>query len=399
LAAAAIVVAASVIPAQEPDAPPPARPRPRPERTADEYQKLAAELRTAYAKPPAEWPKPTLDPGVKHAELGLLPAVPYPADNPFSEAKANLGKTLFFDPRLSGSAQIACASCHDPDLGWADGRTVSFGHGRKVLKRNAPSLLNVGLQTALFWDGRATSLEDQAVAVLHNPDEMRAADAEIVTRLRGSRGYRDLFRAAFGSDEITIEKIAKSIATFERGIKGGRSKFDAFLQGRTDRLSDAEVRGLHLFRTDARCLNCHSGPNFTDDQLHEVGLSYYGRQYEDLGRHNITRDPNDVGRFKTPSLRNVGRTAPYMHNGLFDLTGVLNMYNAGNPTPRPTAAQKGDPKFPQKSPLLKPLHLNKHDLQDLEAFLQALTEPRLRVRPPELPPLSDTDAPTKGANE
>ena len=372
------------------DAPKSARPTPRPTKSAAEYAALAKQLRAAYAKPAADWPKPTTDPGVAFVELGLLPAVTYPKDNPHSAAKEALGKALFFDARLSGSKQIACASCHDPDLGWADGRTTSFGHGRTLLKRNAPPVQNAGLGTAFFWDGRAASLEQQAHAVLLNPDEMRGGKDDIVETLAKSKGYVALFDKAFGTPEVTWDRVAQAVATFERGVRGGNSRFDAFLRGKSDALSDAEVRGLHLFRTDARCANCHMGPTLSDNKFHDLGLSYYGRKFEDLGRYLVTKQAEDVGRFKTPGLRNVGKTGPYMHNGLFELDNVLVLYNAGMPTLRKPADLPADaPPFPTKDPLLKVLSLNKDDLADLKAFLLALDEPRRIVRPPELPALGD----------
>jgi cytochrome c peroxidase len=354
----------------------------RPELTAEKYAALAADLRPRYAKPPKEWPTPTLDAGVEHRELGPLPAVTHPKDNPYSKDKADLGKALFFDGRLSGTGQAACASCHDPDLAWADGRTTSFGHDRKQLKRNAPSVLNAAFFPSLFWDGRAATLEDQAKAVLANKDEMRADEKTLVARLEQRAGYPELFAKAFGDKAVTLDRTAQAIACFERTLVGGKSRFDAFLSGKAESLTDSEVRGLHLFRTDARCLNCHNGPTFSDGKFHEVGLSYYGRELEDLGRFRATKAAKDVGAFRTPSLRNVGRTAPYMHNGLFELVGVLRMYTAGMPTVRRKADQKDDPNFPAKSPLLKSLGLNKQDLADLEAFLHALDEPIRRVRPP-----------------
>lgn len=373
-----VVAAGGVALAQE------AAPRlpPRPEPTAAQAAARAAELRAAYTKPPAGWPRPALDPGVEHRELGLLPDAPHPADNPFSKDRAELGKALFFDPRLSGSGQLACASCHDPDLAWADGRTTSFGHGRAPLKRNAPPVANSAFLPALFWDGRAATLEDQVRAVLANPDEMRADDKDITARLAAAPGYAELFEKAFGDRAVTPDRVAKAVACFERTLVGGRSRFDAFLKGRADALTDAEVRGLHLFRTDARCLNCHNGPTLSDGRFHNVGLSYYGRELEDLGRYRVTKKAEDVGAFRTPPLRDVGRTGPYMHNGLFELDGVLRMYSAGMPTLRPAERFKADPLFPTKSALLKPLGLNKLDLADLEAFLRSLDEPPRRVRPP-----------------
>jgi cytochrome c peroxidase len=365
--------------------PPGQRKPPRPEKAAAEYAAQAADLRAAYSKPPAEWPKPTLDPGVEHRELGPLPAVTHPADNPHSKAKADLGKALFFDPRLSGGGQLACASCHDPDLGWADGRSASFGHARTPLRRNAPSVLNSGFHPALYWDGRAKSLEDQARQVLGNPNEMRFEEAAAVKALKAAPGYPDAFAAAFGDPVVTGDRVVQALACFERTVVGGRSRFDAFLKGKADALSDGEVRGLHLFRTDARCLNCHSGPALSDGKFHDIGLSQYGRPGADLGRHAVTKDPKDVGAFRTPMLRNVGKTAPYMHNGAFDLAEVLRLYNSGMPVPRRTEKFKDDLLFPaNKSKLVQPLGLNATDLADLEAFLRTLDEPHRLVRPPKL---------------
>ena len=382
-----VLLAAGVASAQDPPDLPKRLP-PRPELTPEQYRAKAAELRAAYAKPPKEWPKPTLDATAGHRELGLLPEVVHPTDNPYSKDKAELGKALFFDARLSGTGQMACASCHDPDLGWADGRTTSFGHARQPLRRNAPSALNAGLAPVFFWDGRAATLEDQAKAVLANPNEMRADEKGVVERVAAAKGYPELFEKVFGDKAVTGDRVSKAIACFERTLVGGRSRCDAFLKGRDDVLSDAQVRGLHLFRTDARCLHCHNGPTLSDGKFHDIGLSYYGRPFEDLGRYAVTKDAADVGKFKTPSLRNVGRTGPYMHNGLFELPGVLNAYNAGMPTLRRGDKHRDDPKFPTKSPFLKPLGLNKTDLADLEAFLRALDEPPRRVRPPaiSLPP-------------
>ena len=360
---------------------------PRPESSDEEYDRQADSLRAAYAKPPAEWPAPRLDEGVAHRELGPLPPPEFPKDNPYSKEKADLGLHLFFDPRLSGSGQIACASCHDPDLGWADGRTVSFGHGRSPTKRNAPSVFMAAYGKSFFWDGRAASLEAQVLGPITSDGEMRGDPKEIEARLAKVPGYREWAAAAFGSEEVTMDRVAAALATFQRSVAriGGKSLFDRFLAGEADVLPDAAVRGLHLFRTDGRCMNCHNGPLLTDEQYHDVGLSYYGRALEDLGRYQVTRDAKDVGKFKTPTLRNVARTGPYMHNGLFQLEGVLNMYNAGMPTLRPKKGQVDDRRFPTKSPLLHPLGLNRQDLSDLKAFLESLTDRRVRLRPKVLP--------------
>lgn len=359
---------------------------PRAALTDPEYAKLAADLRRVYAGPVAGWPAPNIDPDVTHVELGPVPAPIFPAHNPHSKDKEELGRLLFFDPRLSGSGQIACASCHDPDLAWADGRTTSFGHARTALKRNAPTILNIGHSPTLFWDGRAASLEQQATEVVLNHEEMRGDPATVEGRLARVPEYRRLFKAAFGEENPSLPRAAQAIATFERTVVSRANKFDQFLRGKPDALSDAAVRGLHLFRTDARCVNCHQGPLFTDGRFHNENLTYYARKYEDLGRHRVTGKAEDVGRFKTPTLRNIARTGPYMHNGLFPhLEGVLRMYNAGMGYIRPKPGQEDDPLLPEKSPHLRPLGLNDHDLADLRAFLDALTEAPLRVRP-DLPP-------------
>jgi cytochrome c peroxidase len=322
-------------------------------------------------------------------ELGLLPSAEYPKDNPYSKEKEALGKALFFDPRLSGSGQIACASCHDPDLAWADGRTTPFGHDRTPLHRNAPSILFSAYAKPLFWDGRASDLEDQFHSPVVAHDEMSGDFEVIEKRLDALPDYRRMFKDAFGTDTISTDDAARAVATFERSISqfAGRSAFDHFLNGKTDALSDSAIRGLDIFRTTGRCMNCHNGPAFSDNQFHDLGLSYYGRKLQDLGRYDITKDPKDVGRFRTPTLRDIGRTRPYMHNGLFDLDGIINMYNAGMATLIPrTDAQKNDPLFPRhKDPLLHPLGLNAQDHADLKAFLESLNEPPLRIRPPQLP--------------
>lgn len=367
---------------------------PRKQLSDEEYKKLAAELRAIYSRPASEWPAPHIDDEIEpyYREIGLLPLVTFPTHNPYSDAKAELGKKLFFDPRLSGSGQISCASCHDPDLAFADGRTVSFGHERKELKRNAPSVLNTAFNETFFWDGRADSLEQQAMDVINNVDEMHSNEQLVKEKLGRIPDYTNEFAQVFGSPEITLARVGMAIATFERTVTSRGNDFDSFLRGDTNALSDEAIRGLHLFRTDARCVNCHNGPNFTDNKFHNEGLTYYGRKLEDLGRYAVTKNPADVGKFKTPSLRNIARTAPYMHNGLFDLDGVLNMYNAGMATVRPKPEQKDDPLFPVKSSHLRPLGLNKQDLADLKAFLESLTETRLRMRPPQLPPASATDS-------
>ncbi|MEN0109608.1 MAG: cytochrome c peroxidase [Planctomycetota bacterium] len=359
---------------------------PRPERTASERAAYLAEVREWYERPPSEWPGPTVDDGVEHRELGPLSPVDHPESNPYTPTKKRLGKMLFFDPRISGSGQLACASCHDSDLGWADGRTVSFGHNRRMLGRNAPSIRNSGHRRLMFWDGRAGSIEQQARDVLANADEMHSGDALFIERLEAIPEYRERFEEVFGDSAPTVERVADALACFQRTIVSSNTPFDRFARGRHDAISDEAISGLHLFRTDARCVNCHNGPLLSDDRFHNIGLTFYGRRFEDLGRYAVTGEPGDVGKFRTPSLRDVLHTGPYMHNGLFDLNEALVLYNAGMPNERPKRGGGPDPLFPAKSPLIKPLGLNGADLDDLRAFLATLSEPHVRVAPPRLPP-------------
>ena len=362
---------------------------PRPERSDLERAAAVRRLREVYRGDATGWPAPTVDPGVAWREIGLLPEVVHPEANPHSAAKASLGRTLFFDTRLSASGQMACVSCHDPGLGWADGKAVSQPH-IKSRSRNTPTIRNAAFQPALFWDGRSTTLEAQVEEALTNPAEMAADRGQVVRMLQRSPGYRKLFDAAFRGRTISFTEVVEAVACFERTIVGGRSRFDAFLRGAGE-LTDAELLGLDLFRREARCMNCHHGPAFSDGRFHDLGLSFYGRSNEDLGRHAVTGLPADAGRFRTPTLRDVTRTSPLMHTGMFELAGVLNMYNAGMVTLKRQPFQKDDPLFPVKSPHLGPLGLNRQDLADLATFLGTLEEPRHRERPPSLPEIDDAE--------
>ena len=336
----------------------------------------------------SQWEKPELDEEViaDFQDIGVLPKMIFPENNPYSEAKKELGKMLFFDPRLSKSKQISCASCHDPELAWGDGRTISYGHNRQTGKRNSPSLLNIGYHSVFFWDGRAASLENQALGPITDPVEMAATETISIKNIKKIKGYKPYFREAFGDEKITIERILKAIATYERTITSKKSKFDSFIEGKSDIFTDEEVIGLHLFRTKARCVNCHNTPLFSNQRFQNVGLSYYGRTFEDLGKYNITHKKEDVGKFKTPSLREIGRTAPYMHNGLMpNLEGIIEMYNAGMPRVKPKENQKNDSLFPVTDPLLKKLNLTKKEQNALKAFLLTLSSSPRREILPKLP--------------
>jgi cytochrome c peroxidase len=344
------------------------------------------ELKTRYGSGDfTQWPAPQLDSSVQDfQEIGSLPPLNLAQDDSIYKAKRLLGKLLFYDPRLSGSKQIACASCHDPDLGWADGKRVAHGHNRATGERNTMSILNIAYVSSFFWDGRAETLAEQAREAMENPIEMNQHMQVSVKSVREIPGYVPYFKQAFGESEISSEKLLEALAVFEKSIVSRKSRFDRFIAGDTTQLSNDEVQGLHLFRTKARCINCHHSPLFSDGQFHDLGLSYYGRKYEDLGRYQVTKKAEDVGKFRTPSLRELAHTAPYMHNGLFPhLEGIINMYNAGMVSLKPNEAQQKDSLFPVKSELLKPLNLNTKEQEQLEAFLLSLSSTIYREPAPE----------------
>ncbi len=332
-----------------------------------------------YRQPVEKWPPFIVDEGVRATEIGNLPALP---EVPWhTQARQELGHLLFFDPRLSESGQIACASCHDPELGWADGRRVPFGHDRTAGRRNAMTLLNTAYFSHWSWNGRANSLIEQVLLAIRSPIEMNADPLQVIKRLTQIPAYRQGFEQAFGSPEITPEELGQALASFVRTIVSSPSRFDRFVRGDLKRLTDREIEGLHLFRTRARCMNCHHGPLFSDRLFHHTGLSYYGRRFEDLGRYEVTGKQTDRGRFRTPSLRELQHTGPWMHNGLFiNMRGILNMYNHGI-----TARQRPRPGAPPLSPLIQPLNLEREQIAALEAFLMSLSRRPHIMRPPKLP--------------
>ena len=341
--------------------------------TSADYTHCIANL---YRQPVAQWPAPTVDADVKWQEMAALPAhAPAPPDNPFTDAKAELGKKLFNDPKLSRSGQIACASCHEADMAFADVRRVSFGHDRQSGRRNAPSLVMSAYSQTLFWDGRGAGLEQQAMHPIIDPVEMAFDIPQLLQRLNSDAAYSAQFAQVFGPGPITQQNTAKALATFQRTLVTAtrNTGFEQLLRGRPQRMNDEQLYGLHMFRTNAGCMNCHFGPALSDEQFHNVGLSYYGRKYEDLGRYEVTGKPADVGAFRTPSLRLVSKTAPWMHNGLFvNMQGTLAFYNMGMPRPRPTAQQVNDPLFPSTSERLKALNMDKDELRALRSFLDTL---------------------------
>jgi cytochrome c peroxidase len=322
-------------------------------------------VQTVYRGPRQGWPAPTVDTGVAWQELGPRPALP--AQPP---ALVALGQRLFMDPRLSRERDISCASCHAPHLGFADGRKLALGHLGQAGTRHTPHLMGVATVPQLMWDGRAADLETQALLPIANPLEMAMDLPALQQRLATETDYPQQFQQAFGSREISLARLGQALAAFQRSIEAPHSRFDDFMAGQTQALNERELHGLHLFRTKARCMNCHSGPQLTQHGFHQIGVSFLGRRQQDLGRHAITQNNADLGAMRTPSLRGVARTAPYFHQGAAaTLRAALEVYNGGGN--RPPANAQGLQATPP-SPLIQTLRLNARELQDLEAFLRTL---------------------------
>lgn len=294
-----------------------------------------------------------------------LDDIEYPDDEPHSEAEIQLGKTLFYDTRLSSNQLQSCATCHNPDLGFGDGVATSLGTMGKQVDRNAQPLYNLAWNVTFFWDGRASSLEEQAIGPIEAPGEMNLPLDEAVNRLSAVKYYRDAFAQIYGSDDITPELIGRAIAAYERTLNSIDSPFDRYIAGDKNAMSPAAIRGLALFEGKGNCTDCHDGPNFTDNSFHNIGVNT-----KDLGRGAVIQDPTLNKAFKTPGLRNVTLTAPYMHNGSeATLMDVIEFYNRG-----------GDIKE-GISNLIVPLNLTEQEKADLLAFLGALTDPLDEERP------------------
>jgi len=283
--------------------------------------------------------------------------------------KVSLGKTLFFDPRLSGSNWISCATCHNPSLGWSDGLKTGIGQGQKALKRATPTILNAAYNYVQMWDGRFRSLEDQAMGPIGSPNEMNQDIDSLVEELKAIPGYVELFNASFPKQGINKHTIAKAIATFERTIVSGQAPFDRWVAGDESAISNAAKRGFKLFESKGHCSTCHSGYRFTDDGFHNIGL-----KDNDVGRFKVVPIPVTKGAFKTPTLRDIERTAPYMHNGAYNtLEEVVKHYVRG-----------GDIKD-NLSPNFKKADLNQKEISDVVEFLKTLTSPHLKIQPPRMP--------------
>jgi len=297
-----------------------------------------------------------------------------PKANPITKAKVELGKQLYFDKRLSADDSISCASCHDPQHGWSEPAKHSTGFNGLKGNRNAPTILNSSFSVSQFWDGRAASLEDQALGPIQNPIEMNMPLEQLEKKLSAIVGYQEQFQAVFGT-QVNREGIALALAAFERTIVSGEAAYDRFKAGDQQALSPSAAAGMKLFFGKANCSACHAGGTFSNSAFHNIGIGIDSLK-PDLGRFVHSNLEGDLGSFKVPSLRDIALTAPYMHDGsLATLEEVVDYYN------------KGGTDNPQLDEEIYSLGLSDQQKADLITFLkEALTsEQPLVIDPPNLP--------------
>ncbi len=290
-----------------------------------------------------------------------LPAVPpIPADNTMSAVKIELGKMLFFEPRLSSSGVISCATCHNPSFAFTDRVPRALGHGHQVGPRNTPTVLNAAFLDNQFWDGRAATLEEQALGPIQASVEMNETMPHVVAHLKEIPEYKEMFAAAFGGDDpVNPENIAKAIAAFERTLITTNSPFDRFLMGDKDAISARAKKGWALFQSKG-CIGCHSGPNFTNSQFYKIQVP----GSTDLGRYQVTKNEDDKFKFRVQTLRNVALTYPYFNNGsVWQLTDAIKIMSR-----EMLKSETGD-----------------EEAKDIEAFLRTLTGEMPRFEYPVLP--------------
>jgi len=325
--------------------------------------------------------KPVGAPVEAKPPLGLPPLV-IPADNALTAETIALGRRLYYDPILSVDKTVSCATCHNPRFGFSDGAPTSTGVGGKKGNRNAPTVWNAAYYTVQFWDGRAPSLEAQASGPMENPIEMAHTLSGVETALNAAPGYKELFEKAFGPGPVTIDKVTKALAAFERTVISANSPFDRFMYGGNKKaLSAPAQRGLAIFKDPKKgnCAVCHTIEDkyalFTDNKFHNLGVGLNSKgELTDLGRYNESKQEADKGAFKTPTLRNIAQSAPYMHDGsLKTLKDVVDFYVGGGTS------------NPFRDKEIKSLeHLTKQDRGDLVAFLESLTgETPPNLGPPE----------------
>ena len=305
----------------------------------------------------------------------LLGDPPQPADNLTTPARVELGKALFFDPRISGNGTVSCASCHNPSLGWSDGLRTGVGINGSVLGRATPTVVNTAYNTQFMWDGRKKSLEDQALGPMKTAEEMKTDFAAALAMLNGLPGYRAMFQAAYPSEGVSEETVAKAIAAFERTVVSKDSRFDRWVAGDRGAISAQEYRGYKLFMDSGKtnCAACHKPPNFTDNGFHNIGIAHPAGQ-DDPGRFKIRAAAVLKGAFKTPTLRDIELTAPYFHNGAAKtLEDVVEHY------------ARGGVDRSNVSPDVRALDLNAQEKAELVAFMRTLTSPIQTASLPALP--------------
>lgn len=331
----------------------------------------------AVAPPPAApqqpAPAPEDEPFEIKPPLGL-PPVPVPADNPMTKAKVELGKLLYFDTRLSVNRTISCATCHDPQKAWAEHEPTSKGFAGQLGPVNSPTVINTAYAPVLFWDGRAASLEEQALGPIENPMEMGHSLDELVKQLSEVPGYVERFQKVFGTG-VTKDGIAKAIAAFERTILSGNSPYDRYtVGGDKTALTDQQVRGMRIFMDN--CSVCHTPPLFSNYQFYNAGIGL-DKEPSNKGRMAVTGDEADFGKFRVPPLREVAKTPPYFHDGSVESLeeAVRIMAQGGIDNPGLASALKG----------VRAAQLTDQDVKDLVAFLEALSGEYPIIEPPELP--------------
>jgi cytochrome c peroxidase len=292
------------------------------------------------------------------AEYRRPASIPFPKENPYTPAKASLGKKLYFDTRLSLTSAQSCASCHNPGLGWGDGLSVGVGHGMAKLARRSPTVINLAWGAAFMWDGFSDNLEDQALVAIKRPPVMNLAPEPMMDRLASIAEYKPLFAAAFPNEDMNAVTVAKAIATYERTVVSELAPFDAWIDGNEKAISDEAKRGFAVFNTKGQCSSCHEGWNFTNDGFHDIGLPN-----DHPGRGKLVPDiVKMMQAFKTPGLREISKRGPYMHDGsISTLEQVIEHYD------------RGGIDRPSRSDLIKPLNLTAQEKSDLVAFMKTLT--------------------------
>jgi cytochrome c peroxidase len=292
--------------------------------------------------------------------LGNLPAVTVPPDNPQTTGKVLLGKKLYFDTRLSADNSISCATCHNPEMGWSDAGPTSSGIKGQLGGRRSPPVVNAAYSPLQFWDGRAPSLEEQAKGPIQNPIEMGNTHEVMIATLSKLSGYTEEFKAVFGTTPITVDQVAKAIAAYERTIVTTDSPFDRFVRGDETALTKQEKQGLEIFNGKGHCTSCHWGGYFSDGRFHNLGVAPVAGQKPDEGRSAITKNPLEMGAFKTPTVRDAAKRAPFMHNGSEKtLEDVVKLYDLG-----------GGPDDANLDRLMVPLGLSKQEVAALVAFMK-----------------------------